>query len=56
MNDAAAKALARPENLARVNKIGNEIRPMSVEQLTAFVRAETVKWAEIVKRSGAKID
>lgn len=56
MNDAAAKALARPENLARVNKIGNEVRPMSVEQLTAFVRAETVKWAEIVKRSGAKID
>jgi tripartite-type tricarboxylate transporter receptor subunit TctC len=56
MNEASARALARPENTARVHKIGNELRPMSVDQLTAFVRAESVKWAEIVKRSGAKID
>ena len=56
MNEASTRALARPENLARVHKIGNELRPMSVEQVTQFVRAESVKWADIAKRSGAKID
>ena len=56
MNDVAAKALMRPDNLARTQKIGVEMRFMSVDQFAAFVRAESVKWAEIVKRSGAKID
>ena len=56
MNEASGRALTRPENFARVQKIGNELRVMSPEQVTAFIRAETIKWAEIVKRSGARID
>ncbi len=56
MNEASARALAKPENLARLHKIGNETRHMSVEQLSGFVRAETLKWGDIVKRSGAKIN
>jgi tripartite-type tricarboxylate transporter receptor subunit TctC len=56
MNETATRGVAKPENLARIHKIGNELRPMSVDELTTFIRAESVKWADIVKRSGAKID
>jgi tripartite-type tricarboxylate transporter receptor subunit TctC len=56
LNDAAARALARPGAVERMAKIGIEPRPMSPEQFAEFVRAETVKWGEIIRRSGAKAD
>jgi tripartite-type tricarboxylate transporter receptor subunit TctC len=56
LSDAAARALARPEAVTRMSGLGIEPRPMSPAQFTAFVRAETAKWGEIVRRSGAKAD
>jgi tripartite-type tricarboxylate transporter receptor subunit TctC len=56
LNEAATRALARPEIVERMDKIGIEPRPMTVDQFTAFVRAETARWGDIIKRSGAKAE
>ena len=56
LNEAATRVLARPEIVGRMEKIGIEPRPMSVEQFTAFVRAETDRWGDIIRRSGAKAE
>jgi tripartite-type tricarboxylate transporter receptor subunit TctC len=56
LNAAARGSLERPDVQARMAGIGIEPRPMGVEQFAAFVRAETVKWGDIIRRSGAKAD
>jgi len=56
LSEIAAVALARPEADARMSAIGIESRPMKPEQFAEFVRAETVKWGEIIRRSGAKAE
>jgi tripartite-type tricarboxylate transporter receptor subunit TctC len=56
LSDAATRSLARPEAVTRMSGLGIESRPMTSTQFTAFVRAETVKWGEIIRRSGAKAD
>ena len=56
LNEAVARALARPEVLARLSKIGIEARPMGADQFAEFVRAETAKWGGIIRRTSAKVD
>ena len=56
LNAAAARALARPEAAARMASLGIEPRPMTAARFTAFVHAETAKWGEIIRRSGAKAE
>ena len=56
LNEAARQAMARPETVERLQRIGIEPRPMSVAEFTAFVRAEGDKWREIARRSGAKAE
>ncbi len=56
LSDTAARALARPEAGGRMSSIGIETRPMTPEQFVEFIRAETGKWGEIIRRSGAKAE
>ena len=56
LNDAARSSLARPEVVARMENMGIEARPMSPGEFAAFVRAETAKWGDIIRRSGARAD
>lgn len=56
LNDAATRVLTRPDAVGRMEKIGIEPRPMTVEQFTGFVREETARWGEIIRRSGAKAE
>ena len=56
LNDAAALTIARPEVAARMSLIGIEPRPMAPEAFVQFVRAETRKWGDIVRRSGARAE
>jgi tripartite-type tricarboxylate transporter receptor subunit TctC len=56
LTDATARALARPEVVARLSKIGVEPRPMNPEQFAEFLRAESAKWEDIIRRTGAKAD
>jgi tripartite-type tricarboxylate transporter receptor subunit TctC len=56
LNETARHALARPEIIARLHQIGIEPRPMSPAQFAGFIRAETDKWGDIIRRSGAKAE
>jgi tripartite-type tricarboxylate transporter receptor subunit TctC len=47
---------ALPEVAASLAKLGAEPVVSTPDEFTAFARAERVKWAEVVKASGVKID
>lgn len=49
INDELRKALASPELRERIAAQGAETAPMTVDEFTAFFRAEVAKWAPIVK-------
>ena len=50
------RALAQPDTKERLTGIGVDIVASTSQELGAFNRAELVKWAKIVKDSGAKLD
>jgi len=56
LNDRASRALARPEVFSRMETLGIEPRVMAPDEFAAFVRAESAKWGEIIRRSGAKAE
>ncbi len=56
LNDRASRALAHAEVARRMRNLGIEARPMTPEQFAEFVRAENGKWADIIRRSGAKVE
>jgi tripartite-type tricarboxylate transporter receptor subunit TctC len=56
LNERASRALARAEVARRMANLGIEVRPMTSEQFAEFVHAETGKWADIIRRSGAKVE
>ena len=56
LSEVAARALARPEVLARLSNIGLEPRPMGPDQFAEYVRVESAKWEAIIRRTGAKAD
>ena len=56
LRTASAAALAQPEVAARLTEQGVEQRAMKSDELVPFNKAELVKWAELVKRSGAQVD
>jgi len=49
-------ALAVPAVIERYRALDSEIDGGTPEEFLALVRRETPKWAEVVRRSGAKID
>jgi tripartite-type tricarboxylate transporter receptor subunit TctC len=50
------RALAQPDTRERLTGIGVDIVASTPQELGEFNRAELVKWAKIVKDSGAKLD
>jgi tripartite-type tricarboxylate transporter receptor subunit TctC len=50
------KALASPTVAERYRQLDTEPDGGGPEEFAALVRSETPKWAEVVKRSGAKVD
>ena len=56
LNDRASRALAHPEVARRMANLGIEARVMTPGEFAGFVRAENAKWAEIIRRSGAKVE
>ena len=56
LNAEMQKALADPATAQTIVKAGFDITPSSAAELTAFVKTEIVKWAKVVKDSGAKAE
>ena len=56
LREASSLAMASTEVAAKLGAQGLELRAMSADELASFGRAEMVKWADLVKRSGAHID
>jgi tripartite-type tricarboxylate transporter receptor subunit TctC len=56
LNAELQKALADPATAETIVKAGFDITPSSAADLTAFVKTEIVKWAKVVKDSGAKAE
>ena len=56
LNAAAVKVLAAPDLNARFALQGAEIVANSPSDALKMVKADIVKWAEVAKKSGAKID
>jgi tripartite-type tricarboxylate transporter receptor subunit TctC len=50
------KALKRPDVIARFRELGAEISDMQGDALGAFLKAETDKWAEVIRASGARAE
>lgn len=56
LNAELNQIIASPTFKERVAAIGSEPAGGTPEQFAAFIRTEHAKWAEVVRRSGAKID
>ena len=56
LNAELNQVVASPSFKEKVAAIGSEPMSGTPEQFAAFIRTEHAKWAEVVRRSGAKID
>jgi tripartite-type tricarboxylate transporter receptor subunit TctC len=56
VNAAVNRALKRPEMQAKLVELGFETAGGTPEEFGAWIRREIVKWAKIVKDSGAKAE
>jgi tripartite-type tricarboxylate transporter receptor subunit TctC len=56
LNASINQAIASPVFLARFAQIGDEPAGGTPEDFAETIRRDSAKWAEVVKRSGAKID
>ena len=56
LNASINHAIASPNFLARFAQIGDEPAGGTPEDFAETIRRDSAKWAEVVKRSGAKID
>jgi tripartite-type tricarboxylate transporter receptor subunit TctC len=56
LHEEIKKALASPAVLERFKQLDTEPDGGTPEEFLELVRRETPKWAEVVKRSGAKVD
>jgi tripartite-type tricarboxylate transporter receptor subunit TctC len=54
LNEEINKVLAQPETRDRLLSEGADVSPMTVEQFTAFAKAESDKYAQIIKDTGVK--
>jgi tripartite-type tricarboxylate transporter receptor subunit TctC len=56
LNAQVNGALASPSLREKVSAFGYEVAGGTPEQFDAFVRKEAAKWAEVIKRSGVRLD
>jgi tripartite-type tricarboxylate transporter receptor subunit TctC len=56
LNAAINRAIATPSFKARFGQIGDEPAGGTPEEFAETIRRDSAKWADVIKRSGAKID
>jgi tripartite-type tricarboxylate transporter receptor subunit TctC len=52
LNQAINEALALPDVKKKMDDNGVDIMPMAVDQFTGFIKAESEKYARVVKATG----
>ena len=56
LNREIVRALNTPEMKTFFTNLGAEAKPTTPREFDAFIRSELVKWAKVVKESGARAD
>jgi tripartite-type tricarboxylate transporter receptor subunit TctC len=56
LREEVAKALKAPDMISRIRELGSEPGTAFGDDFKAFLAAETKKWAEVIRASGAKAD
>jgi tripartite-type tricarboxylate transporter receptor subunit TctC len=56
LNGAVNRAIAQPDTRERLAQLGSEGGGGTPEDFAALIRRDSAKWADVIKRSGAKID
>jgi tripartite-type tricarboxylate transporter receptor subunit TctC len=56
LSERASRALARPDTAKRMASLGIEPRHLGPKEFATFLRSDSAKWAEIIRRSGAKLE
>jgi tripartite-type tricarboxylate transporter receptor subunit TctC len=56
LEKALLEALAQPETRKRLDETGTIVTPLNGRDFGAFIRAETVKWGDAVKKANIKIE
>ena len=56
LNSELLKALKNPEFETRMRGMGLELYGTTPQQFTQFIKDESVKWAKVIKATGARID
>jgi tripartite-type tricarboxylate transporter receptor subunit TctC len=56
LNAAVNRAISSPDARSGCAQLGSEGGGGTPEEFAALIRRDSAKWAEVVKRSGAKID
>jgi tripartite-type tricarboxylate transporter receptor subunit TctC len=56
LSEEVAKVLKEPDVTARIHELGSEPGTVFGKEFGAFMQAETAKWAEVIRISGAKAD
>jgi len=56
LHDEIVRALKMPDVKERLESVGFEIVGSTPEAFGAYIKSEIVKWAPVVKASGAKAD
>ena len=56
LNAAVNRAILVPETKERLAQLGSEGGGGTPEEFAALIRRDSAKWAEVVRRSGARID
>jgi tripartite-type tricarboxylate transporter receptor subunit TctC len=56
LREEVGKAIKSPDIVARLRELGSDPGTVSEPEVRAFLDAETKKWAEVIRVSGAKAD
>jgi tripartite-type tricarboxylate transporter receptor subunit TctC len=56
LNSETVRILQQPDVNSRILGLGAEVKPTTMSEFEAFNRAQIVKWAKVIKESGARVD